>query len=213
MIDYCGHEQHRLRAIFEQRDSFYRECSQLGNLLKQTLLVAPECIQAALEKQRKSKARFGDIFISRGHLSPESLADVLALQTMFRRTALSAVLALAASVVSIPQVNSQNLSATGQMSITLRITDSHRPVLLESPERFQANENIELSLDATGRVHQLALRLDRTKPRLEVGPEAEILPRPDGQGERVLIDDFVLEFQVSAQDGRSVTMSILLALT
>ena len=216
VIDYYTLEQYRLRHLFDERENFYRESSRLGDLLEAAELVSSQDIDAALEEQRKTGEALGDILVQRGLISPTVLDEVLALQQRFRRTAISAMLSLVASLVSIPHVNSANVSVTGQMAITLRFTEAQRPVLLKSPEMFDENENLNISLDASGRLHRLALHLDETELILEVDSAAagaNELNRSGPNQHSLQIDDYELEFQLEDRENRGGTMSIYLSPT
>jgi len=48
------------------------------------------------------------------------------------------------------------------MAIKLRFTDKKRPVLLQSPDQLDPNNNLDISLYAAGELHKLALSLDDT---------------------------------------------------
>lgn len=216
VIDYYTLEQHRLRKLFDDRDSFYKESSRLGDLLEITDLVSAEQIRDALEEQRRTGLQLGDILVQQGHISRSALDEVLALQARFRRTAISAMLSLVTSLVAIPHVNSANLSsATGQIAITLRFTDEKRPVFLQSPDQFDRNENLDIALDASGQLHKLAVSLEDTNLILEIDSNKDIRQSlGNASSSRPLkLDDYELEFQLEDAGNQGETMSISLSPT
>lgn len=216
VVDYYTLEQHRLRKLFDDRDSFYRESSRLGDLLEITEMVSAEQIRDALEEQKRSGSQLGDILVQQGHISRKALDEVLALQARFRRTAISAMLSLVTSLVAIPQVNSANLSsATGQIAITLRFTDEKRPVFLQSPDQFDRNENFDISLDESGELHKMAVRMEDTSLILEVdsnsGTSRNVRDANDQRPFR--LDDYELEFELKNLGDNGETMNISLSPT
>lgn len=215
VVDYYTLEQHRLRKLFDDRDNFYKESSRLGDLLEITDLVSGEQIRDALEVQKRTGEQLGDILVKQGHLSRETLDEVLSLQARFRRTAISAMLSLVTSLVAIPQVNSANLSsATGQIAITLRFTDEKRPVFLQSPDQFDRNDNLDISLDAAGELHKMALSLDDTSLILEVGSDRRVERISDKNDTSPLrLDDYELEFELEEAGAQGETMNISLSPT
>lgn len=216
VVDYYTLEQHRLRQLFDDRDNFYKEFSRLGDLLEITDLVSTEQIRDALEEQKRSGGQLGDILVKQGHISRKALDEVLALQARFRRTAISAMLSLVTSLVTIPHVNSANLSsATGQIAITLRFTDENRPVFLQSPDEFDRNENFDISLDESGELHRMAVRMEDTNLILEVDSDSGASRKVrDANDQRPLrLDDYELRFELENLENRGETMNISLSPT
>jgi hypothetical protein len=216
VVDYYTLEQHRLRKLFDDRDSFYKESSRLGDLLEITDLVSAEQIRDALDEQKRTGKQLGDILVQRGYISRDTLEEVLSLQARFRRTAISAMLSLVTSLVAIPHVNSANLSsATGQISITLRFTDERRPVFLQIPDQFDRNDNLDISLDAAGELHKLALSLDDTNLILEVDSDKRVETniRDRNDTSPLKLDDYELEFKLEEAGTQGETMNISLSPT